>query len=456
MNSQRRISSSRIPPSARTVKVPGSSGNGPDSAEEPGRDGDHPALAAAHAEHLALLQHRADRGERHAEPFGDVGHGEPLPDEVVEVGFHGVGSVTVGSHGSRLPAHGAQRKLHRCKSICVDGRLVYLHSGHSSHMPHLTPLTCCGAPPSPCVLWRKDPEHERRHQSAPPPSVAAASPTSSVVASAHPAPYGWQTHVVRPGDTLSDLAIAHRTTVGTLVGAQPAHRRRLVPAPGPAAVGAAHHVARRRTRPAREAPALDGVHRAPRRHRRRDRAAAGHLRVRHPRGQRAAAHLGDPARASGCGCPAKAVRAARAAAAPAMSTHAGAGAPRRHRRRHRPAARRDAGLDPQGQRALRPARSSTPASVPADPGGPLADRRPHHLRRAHVLQRGGAAPRGVNRRLPGRRAPVPGRSATRRDDRRHRPPPRRRPRASPWPSPGRSRPGASARCRWPTRSASCR
>ena len=51
----------------------------------------------------------------------------------------------------------------------------------------------------------------------PPTSVAAHSPSSSLVASAHPAPYGWQTHVVRPGDTLSDLAIAHRTTVGTLV-----------------------------------------------------------------------------------------------------------------------------------------------------------------------------------------------------------------------------------------------
>ena len=37
------------------------------------------------------------------------------------------------------------------------------------------------------------------------------------MAPAHPAPYGWQTHVVRPGDTLSDLAIAHRTTVGALV-----------------------------------------------------------------------------------------------------------------------------------------------------------------------------------------------------------------------------------------------
>ena len=52
---------------------------------------------------------------------------------------------------------------------------------------------------------------------APAASVQAAAPVSAIVATAHPAPYGWQTHVVRPGDTLSDLAIAHRTTVGTLL-----------------------------------------------------------------------------------------------------------------------------------------------------------------------------------------------------------------------------------------------
>jgi len=52
-------------------------------------------------------------------------------------------------------------------------------------------------------------------------SVHAAAPASAIVATAHPAPYGWQTLVVRPGDTLSDLAIAHRTTVGTLL----AHNR---------------------------------------------------------------------------------------------------------------------------------------------------------------------------------------------------------------------------------------
>ena len=60
----------------------------------------------------------------------------------------------------------------------------------------------------------------------PPTSVAAHSPTSSVVASAHPAPYGWQTHVVRPGDNVNtvgaqpavlfrqDSVIAHGMNVG--------------------------------------------------------------------------------------------------------------------------------------------------------------------------------------------------------------------------------------------------
>ncbi|HEY8822568.1 MAG TPA: LysM peptidoglycan-binding domain-containing protein, partial [Dermatophilaceae bacterium] len=38
-----------------------------------------------------------------------------------------------------------------------------------------------------------------------------------VVRHAHPAPYGWQVLTVRNGDTLSDIAIAHRSTVGALV-----------------------------------------------------------------------------------------------------------------------------------------------------------------------------------------------------------------------------------------------
>ena len=97
---------------------------------------------------------------------------------------------------------------------------------------------------------------------APAATVPASAPTSSVVASAHPAPYGWQTHVVRPGDTLSDLALAHRTTVGTLLASQPAARWRLVPAPGPAPVGAAHRVVAVQVA-ARRGAALDDVHRPP-------------------------------------------------------------------------------------------------------------------------------------------------------------------------------------------------
>ncbi len=77
---------------------------------------------------------------------------------------------------------------------------------------------------------------------APAASVQAAAPAAAIVATAHPAPYGWQTHVVRSGDTLSDLAIAHRTTVGTLL----AHNRLPGGASylqaGPAPVGAAHRV----------------------------------------------------------------------------------------------------------------------------------------------------------------------------------------------------------------------
>lgn len=34
---------------------------------------------------------------------------------------------------------------------------------------------------------------------------------------AHPAPYGWQVRTVRRGDTLSDLAVTYRTTVGVLL-----------------------------------------------------------------------------------------------------------------------------------------------------------------------------------------------------------------------------------------------
>jgi len=53
-----------------------------------------------------------------------------------------------------------------------------------------------------------------------PPATAllpAHSRPAVVVRRASPAPYGWQVRTVRSGDTLSDLAIAHRTTVGALI-----------------------------------------------------------------------------------------------------------------------------------------------------------------------------------------------------------------------------------------------
>ena len=243
----------------------------------------------------------------------------------------------------------------------------------------------------------------------PPTSVAAHSPTSSVVASAHPAPYGWQTHVVRPGDTLSDLAIAHRTTVGTLVPTtgSPAAARTCAWASGCRCRAPRH---RRRTRPARRRLRWTGytVHPG-------DTIGAIALRLGTSESGILAAnglqrtsviHPGQRLRVS-----AKAVRAARAAAAPAMSTQ---------RVRVRPG-------DTVGAIALRhgvtqasilKANALAPGSViyagsaAADPGGLLADRRPRPPSPGGRTPARWWAPRGVNRGyLAG--APVPGRSDTR-------------------------------------------
>jgi LysM repeat protein len=48
------------------------------------------------------------------------------------------------------------------------------------------------------------------------PLPAHATP-AAVVRRANPAPHGWQVLTVREGDTLSDIAITHRTTVGALI-----------------------------------------------------------------------------------------------------------------------------------------------------------------------------------------------------------------------------------------------
>ncbi|HEY8621775.1 MAG TPA: LysM peptidoglycan-binding domain-containing protein, partial [Dermatophilaceae bacterium] len=48
------------------------------------------------------------------------------------------------------------------------------------------------------------------------PVPAQATPTF-IQRSANPAPYGWQVLTVRSGDTLSDIAVTHRTTIGVLL-----------------------------------------------------------------------------------------------------------------------------------------------------------------------------------------------------------------------------------------------
>lgn len=47
--------------------------------------------------------------------------------------------------------------------------------------------------------------------------VPAQATTTLIQRSANPAPYGWQVLTVRSGDTLSDIAVTHRTTVGVLL-----------------------------------------------------------------------------------------------------------------------------------------------------------------------------------------------------------------------------------------------
>jgi LysM repeat protein len=54
---------------------------------------------------------------------------------------------------------------------------------------------------------------------------------TSVVARANPAPHGWQQHLVRAGDTVSTLAVRHRTTIAAIVAKNhlPAHGRVIHP-----------------------------------------------------------------------------------------------------------------------------------------------------------------------------------------------------------------------------------
>ena len=274
---------------------------------------------------------------------------------------------------------------------------------------------------------------------APAASVQAAAAASAIVATAHPAPYGWQTHVVRPGDTLSDLAIAHRTTVGTLL----AHNR----LPGGASyLRLGQHLSVPRTESvARQAARAEALRWTSYTVRPGDTVGAIALRLGTSESGLLAAnglrrasviHPGQRLRVS-----AKAVRAARAAAAPAMSTA-------------RVTVRSG---DTVGALALRHGVSQASilkanglsagsahrrGPLPAHPGG-LRRALRQHLRRAHVLQRGRGRS-GRQPRLPRRRAALPGRSDDPRDDHRDGHAGTASTPASPWPSPGRSRPGASA------------
>ena len=48
-------------------------------------------------------------------------------------------------------------------------------------------------------------------------AIAGRGATSAVVTRANPAPYGWQPYVIRPADTLSEIALRTHTTTGALI-----------------------------------------------------------------------------------------------------------------------------------------------------------------------------------------------------------------------------------------------
>ncbi|MEO8518263.1 MAG: LysM peptidoglycan-binding domain-containing protein [Dermatophilaceae bacterium] len=89
-----------------------------------------------------------------------------------------------------------------------------------------------------------------------------------VVRHAHPAPYGWQVLTVRTGDTLSDIAITHRCTVGELIARNriadggnflAAGRRLWVPRTRPAKVAAGPVAARTATHVVRSGDTLGAI-----------------------------------------------------------------------------------------------------------------------------------------------------------------------------------------------------
>ena len=49
------------------------------------------------------------------------------------------------------------------------------------------------------------------------PATPAATPQTAIVQKSKPAPYGWTTYVVRPGDTVNAIALRHRTSDGVII-----------------------------------------------------------------------------------------------------------------------------------------------------------------------------------------------------------------------------------------------
>jgi LysM repeat protein len=89
---------------------------------------------------------------------------------------------------------------------------------------------------------------------------ALPAPQHAVVARANPAPHGWQLHLVRAGDTVSALAVSHRSTISAIVARNhlPANGRLIHPGqriwvPRTTPVKAAKPSARTVRKPARPA-----------------------------------------------------------------------------------------------------------------------------------------------------------------------------------------------------------
>ena len=81
----------------------GQLGQGPLITEELGRDRQHMAGADPRRENLAVLDQLANVAEPKPHPLTDVGDGEPLAHQLLEIVVVGCVGVVVVFHGSRMP-----------------------------------------------------------------------------------------------------------------------------------------------------------------------------------------------------------------------------------------------------------------------------------------------------------------------------------------------------------------